>query len=145
MADKKHNVSQLISQNLRGEITIPDKRQAFEHSENSVSVRHRLSDLLWAIRDNDIIGVRNSIDDETINAYTPEGTTSLILASQLGHAHIVELLLENGAILFARTSDSGLSALHFAQERGHHQVVDILMRSGAHLSGTSDTRAIHAL
>lgn len=128
------NPLQLISQNLRGELTVPDKRQVYEHSEESISERHRLTDLLWAIRDDDVSGVRSSLDDDTINAYSPEGATPLILASQLGHVEIVRILLDNGAFVFAKTKDSGHSALYFAQKNEFQQIQEVLMQSGAHLA-----------
>lgn len=129
----------LIGKNLHGEVSVPDKEKAFEHAEELICVRHRSTDLLWAIQNNDLPGVRASLDDETINAYSPEGSTPLILAAQLGHEPVVELLLDNGAFVFARSKPYGHTALYFAQKNGSHGMIDLLLRSGAHLLSTEGT------
>lgn len=129
----------LVGRNLRGELTVPDEKKAFEHGDVPTSTRHRVSDLLWAIRADDLTLVRESLlDDETINAFSAEGSTPLLLAVELGNARMVQLLLDQGAFVFTKSKMSGHSALYLAQTKGHEKIVAMLMECGAHLgSGES--------
>lgn len=135
---KASEVTSLVSQNLRGELTIPAANKIFEHKDSPSSIRHRLSDLLWAVQRKDVNAVRNAIDDDTISAYSPEGSTALHLACQLGYAEIVAILLENGAFVFAKSKPAGHTALYLAQAHGQQDIVTMLEACGAHLgSGES--------
>ena len=59
--------------------------------------------------------------------------TSLAVASQKGHKHVVQLLLDRGADpnLVVGHSDSGLTSLHIAALTGHKVVAHLLLDKGA--------------
>lgn len=129
-------IESLISRNLRGELTIPEEKKVFEHEDNPTSVRHRLSDLLWAIQHRDLKHLQDLIEDDTINAYSAEGSTPLHLASLLGYSDVAKILLDHGAFVFAKTKIAGQTALHLAQSGNHLELVELLKSCGAHLRQT---------
>ena len=63
------------------------------------------------------------------NADVPrnDGATPLWIASQMGHDHIVKLLLQNGANVDAVRND-GATPLFKASHKGHHAVVHELLK-----------------
>lgn len=139
--DVRKNARELISKNLKGELTEPDSRRIFEHeSPPAVDVRHRLADLMWAISNDDLRTVKLTLDDDTINAYSSEGSTPLHLASRLGRVEIVRELLAHGAFVFCRSAEflaeRGHTPLFYAQKFQHTKVVDLLVECGAHLLST---------
>ena len=58
---------------------------------------------------------------DDVNALGEGGTTPLIQAAKLGHADLVELLLEAGAVAFLK-DDEQETALLKAAANGHHEV-----------------------
>ncbi|CAM9239848.1 unnamed protein product [Ectocarpus sp. 13 AM-2016] len=73
-----------------------------------------------------------------VNQGDPKGFTPLMLASMEGHAHIVKILLDNGANASIVASDRG-TALGVAAQNGHAEVAKILVDAGADIEGqTSD-------
>jgi len=54
-------------------------------------------------------------------------------AAHIGHAHIVEYLLDKGANINATCTrlDAGFTPLHFAARKGHVDVVKVLLAKGA--------------
>lgn len=126
------DAAMLVGTNLRGELSKPDKQKVYEHESTSSSVRHRLSDLLWAIQKGDLEEVILYIDDDTINAFSAEGTTPLQLACQLGHVSIVQRLLDQGAFVFAKSKSTGHTALDIAKQSNHEGITQMLRECGAH-------------
>lgn len=63
------------------------------------------------------------------NADVPrnDGATPLWIASQMGHDHIVKILLQNGAHVDAVRND-GATPLFKASHKGHHAVVHELLK-----------------
>ena len=72
------------------------------------------------------------------------GATSLHLASESGHHHVVELLLSFGADR-DKATEEGATALYLATQHGHMEVVELLQptakRKGPELS--CDARKRH--
>jgi ankyrin repeat protein len=71
-----------------------------------------------------------SLRGANANEKIEHGWTPLHVASQLGKAACVRLLLEAGAQR-ETTTDDGRRALHIATEFGHSECVDYLLRAGA--------------
>lgn len=59
--------------------------------------------------------------------------TALLLASRKGHYNIVELMLENGALIDAKDK-YGNQALHLAAMEGNGHIVQMLVKHGASIS-----------
>ena len=55
----------------------------------------------------------------------------LLLAADLGHLHIVQLLVEHGADVNAQSSDTASSALHEAAHSEQRAVIAYLIKHGA--------------
>ena len=69
-----------------------------------------------------------------IEAKTDEGSTPLLLASQIGHLEMVKCLVQLGAqvnIIANAPSGKGVSPLWLAQDCGHNDVVKYLLEHGA--------------
>mmetsp|Transcript_28242 Transcript_28242/g.63924 ORF Transcript_28242/g.63924 Transcript_28242/m.63924 type:complete len:182 (-) Transcript_28242:429-974(-) len=62
---------------------------------------------------------------------TVDGGTALHGASQGGHADVVELLLDGGAAIDAKSNEEGKTALHWASWLGSIEVVQLLLDRGA--------------
>ena len=61
-----------------------------------------------------------------------QGVTALFMASKNGHAETVEVLLEHGAEVDAKTTGKGsLTPLFIAAQQGHAAVVSLLLGAGA--------------
>eukprot|EP01084_Bolivina_argentea_P145399 254856_1 len=61
-----------------------------------------------------------------IDSTKTDGSTSLIIATIMGHTDIVDILLKEGAYTEAKSS-SGATALHFAACLNHTDIVDLLI------------------
>lgn len=65
------------------------------------------------------------------DARDKNGTPALVWASYKGHTDMVELLLEFGVQVNARSGDGGATALFAASDAGHSDIVKVLLDSGA--------------
>lgn len=85
-----------------------------------------------ACDDGDVDQISSSLalNPKLANARTPDSFTGLIMASWSGHAAIVRMLLEAGALVDA-LSENGLSALSVAAHNGHAAVVEVLLDANA--------------
>ncbi|KAG4293484.1 hypothetical protein FPRO06_00069 [Fusarium proliferatum] len=72
------------------------------------------------------------IDEEDRNGHTP-----LSLAAAMGHHHICEILLDNGANLSHRDYIYGQTPLSYAAAYGHREVVEILLSKGSDYEDSS--------
>lgn len=80
--------------------------------------------------------VRKYLDkDADVNCKDDKGWSPLHIASSNGNGDIVDLLVENGAMVDAKTDDAGDSdtALHLATTHGHMKVVESLLGHGAQI------------
>jgi ankyrin repeat protein len=68
-----------------------------------------------------------------INRTTTDGMSALWIASQNGHANVVELLIENNAELNAKRTTDNRTALWMAAQNGHTDVAKLLIENGADL------------
>ena len=64
------------------------------------------------------------------HVYTYRGSSSIMLASDGGHADVVELLLSKGTNIHDKDSD-GSSSIMLASSQGHVDVVELLLSKGA--------------
>ncbi|CBJ25460.1 EsV-1-199 [Ectocarpus siliculosus] len=71
-----------------------------------------------------------------INQGNDDGITPLILASFLGHSHVAETLIENGADV-SMVTDDGSTALHACAMEGHVAIVELLTKAGADLEAVT--------
>ena len=65
-----------------------------------------------------------------VNATNNQGMTSLHKAVQKRHIDIVELLLENGANIFAKTKAKNSNCLLLASQKGHVEMMKLLIEKG---------------
>jgi len=73
-----------------------------------------------------------AVDGPAINAYSSDGWTALHLASFFGHPKILELLIERGADVAARSKNAnGNTPLHAALAGNHKFVAAVLIGAGA--------------
>jgi ankyrin repeat protein len=77
------------------------------------------------------------IRDYMINVATSSGLTLLHCAADMGHAEMVEYLLEHEAQVQPR-DDEGLTPIHMAAMGGHIEVVEILLEFGAYWNVRDD-------
>lgn len=84
---------------------------------------------------------------DVINAVTELGCTALSIAAEMGHAEVVETLLQSGAEVDSLTS-TGMTPLMLAAKSGHGDVCTVLLRYGASVelmdTDTGFTALIHA-
>jgi len=70
-----------------------------------------------------------------LDAVENYGRTALIIAAELGHPSVIELLLDYGANLYARGSaihpDGGWTPLMWATYRSHAKAVELLHSAAA--------------
>ncbi len=71
--------------------------------------------------------------DIDYNQLNKRGFSALHIAADKGHTLAVELLLQGGAEVNLRSSNSRASALHFAARKGHLAATDLLVKAGADL------------
>lgn len=79
-----------------------------------------------------------------VNVARENGQTSLMIASQLGNATMVQALIDAGASLNIETRKSGLTALKLSARQGHRTVVDILLNAGAEIDHRGANNQGHA-
>ncbi len=72
-------------------------------------------------------------DPDLVNAIDSDGLTPLHLAAEYGHRQIVELLLQEGADINAK-SGFKRTPLHFAASSGHDEIVSLFIEKGAELN-----------
>ncbi|XP_070000625.1 transient receptor potential cation channel subfamily A member 1-like [Penaeus vannamei] len=71
-----------------------------------------------------------------LNQWNSEGKTALHLASQAGHARVVQLLLSKGALL--HRDHQGRTPLHLAAEGGHTRAITAILAIHAHTLNQRD-------
>mmetsp|Transcript_42916 Transcript_42916/g.142089 ORF Transcript_42916/g.142089 Transcript_42916/m.142089 type:complete len:568 (-) Transcript_42916:345-2048(-) len=64
---------------------------------------------------------------------TEDGATAVHWASLLGHAELVEWLIEQGAPHDWAVESSGMQPIHWAATRGHTDVIKVLLKRGANI------------
>ena len=86
--------------------------------------------------DNDAVKelLKSGLSTETIIGYGEHKITPLIKAAWDGDAEIVKTLLEAGAKVNAKATDTGETALLNAVSNGHTEIVQILLKAGADVS-----------
>lgn len=77
---------------------------------------------------------------ELVNSYSFDGFPLLSLATHFGNSEAVELLLERGAAIHARSRDGSLNNLviHATIFGGYGHLVDLLMQKGADIHATCE-------
>jgi hypothetical protein len=65
------------------------------------------------------------------------GATRLMFASEMGHLNVVQLLVDEGADINAK-SNNGLTALMIASGIGHREIVQLLIAEGADVNAKKD-------
>ncbi|PNP85062.1 hypothetical protein FNYG_01587 [Fusarium nygamai] len=65
------------------------------------------------------------------------GRTPLLLAAAMGHRHICEILLDNGADMSHRDYVYGQTPLSYAAAYGHREVVELLLSTGSDYDDSS--------
>ena len=73
-----------------------------------------------------------------VNIVPMDCMTPLQLAARGGHTSVVELLVENGALIRVITTRF-TTALHFAVQGGHTSTVELLIKKGASVKGSDYT------
>ena len=93
------------------------------------------SDLIGAVSDGDLQRVRELIDQGAdVNKAEPEfGATPLFIASEIGHADVVKVLLASSADVnvIAHANGKDYTALKLAKLNGHNKIVKMLRKHGA--------------
>jgi ankyrin repeat protein len=74
-----------------------------------------------------------------LNAKNDQGWTALMLAAAKGHFETVEILLNNGVDINAKSDKSGCTALMLAAWFGHTAIVEALLNNGARVNIKSDS------
>eukprot|EP00966_Prymnesium_polylepis_P033616 781394-Prymnesium_polylepis.1 len=74
-------------------------------------------------------------DGLLIEAFNQMGDRPLVIAAWSGHAHVVQVLLDQSAELEA-TNNDGNNALHCAAYQGYADVTQLLLRKGASIDMT---------
>lgn len=105
--------------------------QTSDHSALPWAAYHGLTNVVLKFLD---LGanVQATLDDD-------KRGTALYLASKNGHLLIVEVLIQSGADVNARTS-TGVIPLHGAVARGHEHITRVLLESGADFMKPLPTR-----
>ncbi|TCV49850.1 ankyrin repeat domain-containing protein [Agrobacterium tumefaciens] len=94
--------------------------------------------LSHALRTGDLASVKEAIDaGADVNARGPDGLTPLMIASALGQAQAVALLLTAGADVLAADPRMGATALHKAAQSGSADVTGMLLDHGAFIDQQS--------
>lgn len=101
--------------------------ERLEHDVNSALERQREALELAAVSEN-----KEAVDLRTkraaaINARDTQGFTPLSLATQLGHLHVVKLLLAQEGIKADLAAFDGTTPLHLAAEKGYTGIVRLLL------------------
>ena len=69
-----------------------------------------------------------------VSARDSQGGTALIIAVYNGDNDIVDMLLDNGAIIDEKEYNTGKTALIYAVEKGHKDTVELLIQKGANVN-----------
>jgi ankyrin repeat protein len=78
-------------------------------------------------------------DEQLIHAYSPDGWTPLHLAAHFGQRAAVQILLEQGASVAARSKNSMHNMpLHAAMPGDHLEVVNLLLASGGEVDARQE-------
>lgn len=94
--------------------------------------------LSHALRTGDLASVKEAIDaGADVNARGPDGLTPLMIASALGQAQAVALLLTAGADVLTADPRMGATAIHKAAQSGSADVIGILLDHGAFINQQS--------
>jgi len=97
-----------------------------------------LPDLEAAIRAGNLAAAAELLrSGADVNRLTPEGLTPLMIASGLGQAQMVDLLLTAGAQVLALEPRAGATALHKAALSGNPDVIELLLDHGAFIDQQS--------
>src|SRR4051812_31569423 len=87
--------------------------------------------LMKAVQNGDANRVKGLIDDgANVDELDPNGDAPLVMAAYLGHAAIVQLLLEAGADLAAVDPGMKATALHAAAYAGRTEAARLLIEHG---------------
>ena len=88
--------------------------------------------LMKAVKDGNIQAVKDSLTaGADVNTKDQDGWPVLIWASDKGYLEIVKLLLEKGAQVDVKTTDTGGTPLFLASFQGHTEIVKLLLEKGA--------------
>jgi len=88
--------------------------------------------LLEAAEIGDYNGIVKAIQaGADMNIKNEDGETALTLASSMGLTDIVELLIDAGVNVNAKSEYLGMTALMLASEFGHLDIVELLIEAGA--------------
>ena len=98
-----------------------------------------------AVREGDLEATKQLIEKENgvdINTEKIGSQSAILVAARKGHIDIVKLLLENGADVNAKSSDSltwfsGWTPLISACENGHFETAKLLIENGADVNASS--------
>jgi len=98
----------------------------------ALGCHNRMKSIDNAVIGGDVANVRSLLvaDPALINAMDNYGFTPLMVAAQIGHPDVVELLLERGAAIEAKDNKE-FTALIYAASEGHPDVVKLLLERGA--------------
>ncbi len=104
------------------------------------------SPLLEAARRGDVEAVRSLLrDGADPNLAAGDGLTALHVAAEQGFVEVVELLLDAGANVTAKTNIGEYEPLHLASRFGHAEVVRVLLEAGAEPAAVATTTGVSPL
>ncbi len=97
--------------------------------------RNHKQEIHQAVKEGKFDTVKNMLEKapDLVNAVDSDGLTPLHLASEHGHQHIVELLLQKGADINAK-SGFKRTPLHFAASSGRYEIVKLFIEKDAELN-----------
>jgi len=100
---------------------------------------HATKMLLWAAQRGYLGLIKHLLQhyNITVNACNKKKVTALLVAAEVGHAKVVEFLLERRADVEAAASKNATS-LYMASQHGHIEVVRMLLKAGANVNAKTD-------